>query len=146
MDLLRTCRFSPYRKGAGPVFTLTMRDSGEVDNRGVTRIAYRLTMLEPGKRRGVVLFDAADYSGSLMHADDSDDNVEGLMGFLTLRPGDTDSEYFESYTPEQRAFAEQHAESLSMAVHDRFCCPECGACLDSDGCCFSHGKQRRARR
>lgn len=123
-----------------------MRDSGELDDRGVTRIAYRLTMREPGAKASVVIFDAKDYCGSPMHADDSDQNVEGLMAFLTLRPGDTDDEYFESYTPEQHAFAEQHAESLSGEVSCRFQCPECGACLDSDGMCSSHGKQRRARR
>lgn len=119
-SLLRTVRFSPYRAGMGPRFTLTMRDSGELDSRGVTRIAYRLTMREPGARRSVVIFEGSDYSGSPMHADDSDDNVAGLMGFLTLRPGDTDAEYFESYTPEQRAYCDAHAESLSCEVMTRF--------------------------
>jgi hypothetical protein len=142
-SLLRTVRFSPYRRGAGPTFTLTMRDAGTTDNRGVTTIAYRLTMREPGASKSAVIFDAADYHGSPSHADDSDQNVEGLMGFLTLRPGDTDAEYFESYTDEQRAFADSHAESLSACVDWRFRCPECGSCLD-EGACRSHGKVRRA--
>lgn len=145
-SLLRVCRFTPYRRGMGPTFTLTMRDAGTTDSRGVTTIAYTLTMREPGSKRASVLFNAADYHGSPMHADDSDDNVRGLMGFLTLRPGDTDAEYFESYTPEQRAYCESYAESLSCEVDNRFACPECGACLDSDGRCHSHGKQRRTRR
>ena len=42
------------------------------------------------------------------------------MGFLTLRPGDTDPEYFENYTQEQKEFADQHAEALAVAVMDRF--------------------------
>lgn len=146
MSLLRVCRFTPYRRGMGPTFTLTMRDAGTTDSRGVTTIAYRLTMREPGAKRATVLFDAADYHGSPMHSDDSDDNVHGLMGFLTLRPGDTDAEYFEGYTAEQRAYCSAHAEALSCEVDSRFACPECGSCLDSGGCCFSHGKQRRARR
>lgn len=29
----------------------------------------------------------------------------GLLNFLTLKPGDTDSEYFDSYTPEQLEWA-----------------------------------------
>lgn len=143
MDLLRTVRFAPYRRGMGPTFTLTMRDAGTTDNRGVTTIAYKLTMREPGARKSTVIFDAADYHGSPMHADDSDANVEGLMGFLTLQPGDTDEGYFSSYTPEQLAFAKQHAESLSGEVAARFQCYDCGAALDSDKSCHSHGKRRR---
>lgn len=144
MSHLRTVRFTPYRRGMGPTFTLTMRDAGTTDTRGVTTIAYKLTMREPGAKQSVVVFDAADYHGSPMHSDDSNANVEGLMTFLTLRPGDTDDEYFESYTPEQRAFCEQHAESLLGEVSARFQCPECGAALDDNGACHSHGKQRRA--
>jgi predicted RNA-binding Zn-ribbon protein involved in translation (DUF1610 family) len=140
---LRTVRFSPYRRGAGPTFTLTMRDAGTTDNRGVTTIAYRLTMREPGASKSAVIFDAADYHGSPGHGDDSDQNVEGLMGFLTLRPGDTDEEYFASYTPEQLAFAASHAEALSGEVSFRFQCPDCGSALE-DGACHSHGKVRRA--
>lgn len=137
---LRTVRFQPYMRGKGPTFTLTMRDAGTTDSRGVTTIAYKLTMREPGARKSTVIFDAADYHGSPAHADDSDANVEGLMGFLTLRPGDTDPEYFESYTPAQRAYCEQWAESLSLEVSARFQCPECGSALDDRGSCSRHGK------
>lgn len=118
LDLLRDCRFRPYRVGVGPTFRLQMWDARSTDNRGVTTIRYRLTMTEGGKR--TVLFDAADYHGSPSHADDSDANVAGLMGFLTLRPGDTDQEYFDSYTPEQLAYAGSHAESLSFECMSRF--------------------------
>lgn len=118
LDLLRDCRFSPYRKGMGPTFRLQMWDARTRDHRGVTCIRYRLTMLENGVR--TVLFDAADYHGSPSHADDSDANVAGLMGFLTLRPGDTDAEYFDSYTAVQLDYAGSHAETLSCCVIDRF--------------------------
>ena len=118
MDLLRTFRFSPYRKGMGPTFTLRMYDTGRCDNRGSVTIAYKLSMHENGKT--TVVFDAADYHGSPMDACDSDANARGLMGFLTCRPGDTDAEYFASYTPEQLAYADAHAEALSCCVLDRF--------------------------
>lgn len=117
-DLLRICRFQPYRKGMGPTFTLRMWDDGTRDERGVTTIRYRLSMSENGKR--TVLFEAADYHGSPCCADDSNENVAGLMSFLTLRPGDTDPEYFESYTPEQLAYANSHAETLSCECLNRF--------------------------
>jgi hypothetical protein len=54
---------------------------------------------------GAVLFAGEDFRPSPMHADDSDATLRGLLGFLTLRPGDTDREYFADYTPAQRAFA-----------------------------------------
>lgn len=45
---------------------------------------------------------------------DSDRALRGLLSFLLLKPGDTDSEHFDRYTPEQRAFAE------SSAIDDLF--------------------------
>jgi hypothetical protein len=51
---------------------------------------------------------------------DSDDAVKSVMGWLTLRPGDTDSDYFADYTAEQMAFCEQHAETLGCEVMARY--------------------------
>ncbi len=61
------------------------------------------------------------------------------MGFLTLRPGDTDPDYFEDYTPEQHAYCDAHAEALSCEVSARFTCAECGRCLEDGEACPSHG-------
>lgn len=105
-DLLRRCYFRPYLKGRGPTFRLDLGATNGTDWRGQTRLEYRLL------QDGVEVFAGSDFSGSPMHADDSDDTVRCLMGFLTLRPGDTDSEYFENYTPEQLAFCDAHAEAL----------------------------------
>lgn len=138
-DWFRTVRFAPYRKGL-PTFTLRMAWTGHCDSAGRCCIAYRLT----SQRR--VIFEGDDYAAHL-HSDESletdDTLVEGLMGFLTLRPGDTDAEYFEKYTPEQLAFAAEHAESLSCEVACRFQCPECGGALRR-GACSSHGKVKAA--
>lgn len=41
-----------------------------------------------------------------------------LLGFLALRPGDTDEEYFESYTPRQREWCEERTEDLRLIVFD----------------------------
>jgi hypothetical protein len=70
-------------------------------------IGYRLT-----GPQGVV-FEGSDFSPSPMDAIDSDAALRGILGFLTLRPGDTDPEYFEDYTPAQLAFCETDAEALS---------------------------------
>jgi hypothetical protein len=96
----------------GPTFTLKTYDTGRVDRRGVTTIGYRLTRHEKGECK--LLFEGADFNGSPMHAIDSDETMAALMGFLTLRPGDTDAEYFEKYTPEQLAWAQSEAEYLGF--------------------------------
>ena len=46
--------------------------------------------------------------------------VAAIMGFLTLRPGDTDRDYFDSYTAEQIEFRDTHAETLACEVYSRF--------------------------
>lgn len=67
----------------------------------------------------VVIFDGIDFStGS---TDTYGGAARGVLGFLTLRPGDADSEYFAGYTAEQVAWRDEHAEDLagfSMAPGD----------------------------
>jgi hypothetical protein len=63
---------------------------------------------------GTVLFEAEDCGVAPSHPIDSDDALRGLLGFLTLKPGDTDAEYFAEYTPEQHEFAENEAEALQL--------------------------------
>jgi len=61
------------------------------------------------------IFVGEDCGVSPMHAIDSDDALRGLLGFLTLRRGDTDPDYFANYTPRQIAFAESSdCEFLTM--------------------------------
>lgn len=117
-DKLRRVTLRPYRTGHGPYFVLNMWATGGRDWRGQTTIAYRLAQHDRVGRR--VLFEAADFHGSPMDADDSDATVAALLGFLTLRPGDTDREYFDDYTEEQRAFADTHAEALGCYADWRF--------------------------
>lgn len=121
-QILRRCRFAPYRKGMGPTFSLVMWDTMDYRGDGIFakhRLGYRLTMHEPGKAP-VVLFTGEDFGASPCHAIDADETVCGLMGFLTLRPGDTDREYFEEYTETQKDYCDCFAESLSCEVSCRF--------------------------
>jgi len=66
--------------------------------------------------RDVLVFEGSDFGCAPMHAIDSDRTIGALLSFLSLKPGDTDAEYFESYTPEQMAFAEAEGENLSCYV------------------------------
>jgi hypothetical protein len=111
-DKMRTVRFHPYRKGCGPTFTLNLFYLGH------DRIGYELRMRENGISS--LLFSGSDFRPSPMHSVDGDDAVKSLMGFLTLRPGDTDADYFADYTEEQMAFCQQHGEYLSFEVLQRF--------------------------
>ena len=118
-DRLRVVKLRPYRPGLGPIWTLTLWDTHRVDRLGKSILRYRLTENCPidGK---TVLFEGEDFACSPMHAVDSDYAVAAVLGFLTLRPGDTDAEYFESYTPRQLEFCAQHAEYLQSYITDRF--------------------------
>jgi hypothetical protein len=52
------------------------------------------------------------------------DGVEArelVMSLVAMKPGDTDSEYFEYYTPEQLEFAEAYGEEIGMVREFRFC-------------------------
>ena len=108
-DRLRLVRFRPYKDG--PTFSLETYALQD-------RIGYALRQHERGITS--ILFEGDDFRPSPLHAWDSDATIEALLGFLTLRPGDTDAEYFARYTPAQRAFCEQHAESLWLAASERF--------------------------
>ena len=118
-DILRYVHFQPYLKGKGPTFTLLTWDCRRYHRNGPQwQVGYRLTMRENGKSK--IIFCGEDIGCSPLYAIDSDACVKSIMSFLTLRPGGTDREYFENYTPEQLEYCEQHAEALDCAVHDRF--------------------------
>lgn len=89
-------------------FRLRTWDTYETDGRGVTIIAYELRD-ETAERP---IFIGADFAGSPLHADDSDESLRSVLGFLSLRPGDVEAEFFDGYTAEQLAFAERHGEEV----------------------------------
>jgi hypothetical protein len=89
-DLIRVWR----REG----FTLKLWDTHRQDRYGKPILAYKL--FDDGR----LIFKGEDFHGSPLHAIDSLDTVEALFAFLTLRPGDTDPEYFANYSPRQMAW------------------------------------------
>lgn len=115
-EMMRRITFRPYT--SGPSFTLTTWDTGRSGYGGKWLVGYKLTMRQGGK--STVLFQGEDFGSSPMHAIDSDETCRGIMAFLTLRPGDTDADYFEDYTQQQLDYCSEHAEALDSAVRDRF--------------------------
>jgi hypothetical protein len=99
---------------SGGSYLLTTWDSGRLDGRGCTVIGYRFEQKLPVEK---MLFEAEDFCHSPLDADDSDESLWALLGFLTLRKGDTDSEYFQTYNEDQLAWSESSdCEELSGVV------------------------------
>lgn len=82
--------------------------------------AYRKTRVRYSFEEGdgTVIFEGNDFWCSPVVAIDSDAAVRSLLCFLTLRPGDTDRDYFAAYTPRQWAFVEADAEALAMHAYE----------------------------
>lgn len=51
---------------------------------------------------------------------------ELVVSTLSIKPGDTDSDYFDSYTADQLRWVEANREELDMLKQDRYCDPETG--------------------
>jgi hypothetical protein len=114
-DPMRTIRLRPYRDPAAARFTLRLYDTGRTGSDGKYVVRYTLTqhLGKPGHATSTVIFDESRFRCSPLNAIDSDACVAAILGFVTLRPGDTDAEYFADYTDQQREFAAEHAESLA---------------------------------
>ena len=102
----------PLRVWQSGRFHLALSDTGRRDWRGQTRLAY---VFRDGDR---VVFEGADFAGSPLHADDSDATVAALLSFLALRPGDTDREFFDGYSPEQLDWAQANGEELALLASE----------------------------
>ena len=104
-DLLRDVDLDGYR--------LRLWDTNDCDRLGRSRLRYELR--SPANE---VIFAGADFAASPLYSIDNDETVKALLGFLTLRPGDTDAEYFANYTERQLDFADTDAEALSLWTLD----------------------------
>lgn len=98
------------------MFTLHLYDVHNSDDAGRWGVGF---VFKEGRR---VVFSAltSETAAYGHHTVDGDDAVKNVMGWITLKPGDTDDEFFAKYTPEQLAFVRAHAEILSCEVMDRF--------------------------
>jgi hypothetical protein len=121
-----------YKQGGkiGPIPT-----EDEVSEYNILRVVklldrYYLVLWDTGNHEGnhsyvgyrfmagnKILFQGEDLGIPGHEAIDSDDTIRDLIGWLTLKPGDTDEEYFEKYTPEQLAFAESDD---AQEIQDRY--------------------------
>ena len=95
-----------------PSIQVTLEFSHWKDGRSYSQY----TLLDEGK----VIFEGKDFSPPPSLCWNTEESVIALLGFLTLQEGDTDQEYFDSYTQDQLDWAAHsfHAESLRIIVHD----------------------------
>jgi hypothetical protein len=113
-QILRRITFRPYSDKRAPAFRLVVWDTYR-HHHGKPTLGYRLAYLG-----GATIFQGEDFCCSPMYSIDGRATICTIMGFLCLRPRDTDAGYFDDYTPEQHAFAEEHAEAISACVEARF--------------------------
>ncbi len=110
-------------------FVLTLRSGSyilEVDdpcvNRhdGKAKVAYRFERVtDDGQTGKDVIFDNDDVGCSPMHEPESDESVRAIIGFLSLRKGDTDAEFFDAYTPRHLKWRDEgDPEQLSLYACD----------------------------
>ena len=81
------------------------------------------------RQDGAVIFPR----GSLWCGIPSHQSIDGIdakelvLSLVGMKPGDTDRDYFDSYTADQLAWAEEFGEALSCEREARYCDPETGS-------------------
>jgi len=83
--------------------------------------AGRIKLTCEVKHGSDVIFPAGQLYCALHAASDSIEAKELVMSLVAMRPGDTDADYFEGYTPEQLAWVTEHGEALDMERQTRYC-------------------------
>lgn len=79
------------------------------------------------RQGGRVVFPRGSLWGAVSHV--AGQSVDGpwarelAIGCAAMKPGDTDSDYFADYTPEQLEWAGANGEYLSIVAEERY--PEC---------------------
>lgn len=106
-------RLSWLRTETWGCYRLDLWDTGLVDREGKNQLAYRLSLLNERTDVWEVIFAGEEFYPGVGTPIDSDRALAGVAGFCSLRPGDTDPEYFERYTSRQLEFAEERGEELA---------------------------------
>lgn len=99
-------------------YELRLYDAG-TDDEGREVLRYVFHDLGWSEQSGRRLFVGGDYRPSPMHSVDGRESIAGLLGFLSLREGDTDRDYFDGYDERQLAWRDsERSELLQLIVHE----------------------------
>ncbi len=96
-------------------FTLQLYDTEQVDRLGKSVLAYELF---DENYEGDPVFQRADFHCSPLHHPASDATVADLLGFLSQRPRQTNSERFADYTAEQCRWCEERSADLALVAEE----------------------------
>lgn len=108
MDIAALELIKTWTDPDGQGFVLQIFDTRSTDHLGKSRLAYRFL------HNDKLIFEGDDFCASPMNSIDGLQTVAALLSFLSLQDGDTDEEYFDSYTPEQIEWRDAYAEDLSL--------------------------------
>lgn len=119
-DLLFTLRVRPYLEGK----TIIIRAyyAGVRHGRDTIEVEVR--------QGGEIIFPRGSLRCGLgaSHSVDGIPARELVMTLVAMAPGDTDAEYFASYTPAQIEWARSNGEVIGGEREYRYCHPDTGAC------------------
>jgi hypothetical protein len=82
-------------------YTLTLEETNRRDT--YNHIMVKYSFISP---QDEAIFSGEDFGASPLHDAEGIESAKSLLGFLTLKKGDTDEDYFENYTPRQLEFSE----------------------------------------
>ena len=95
-------------------YKLSLQSTCIRDEYDHTKVKY--TFKSPNNE---ILFEGNDFGCPSQIKPESKESAIQLLGFLTLKPGDTDSDYFDNYTEAQLNFCNSSdCEELSSLVYD----------------------------
>ncbi|WP_084965911.1 hypothetical protein [Thermoactinospora rubra] len=132
LELPQGWRISSRLLAAWPIdndHQLELWPAGRTDD-GRIRWRYRLS------RKNRTIFAGSEIAsavGAVLTSAELIRAARTVLSFLTLREGDTDAEYFASYTRAQIAWRDEFAEELSLYAMDNLC-GYCGGEHLSPGC------------
>jgi hypothetical protein len=97
-----------------PEFRLELYDTGKP----IPDVPMRTYLGYKFYHKGTLVFEGEEFKPSPLHTDDGDQSVGALLAWLSLAPGDTHREYFDSYTPAQLDFAKSYGEELGLHARE----------------------------
>lgn len=106
------------------MLAVTAWDANHCDSTGHNRIDVqaRLCWTENGKRRTRTIFKRGQTwcATAAGHSVDGDTAKELVLSLLAMKPGDTDADYFASYTAEQLDFARTYGDDIRCEAMHRY--------------------------
>jgi hypothetical protein len=150
MDLLFTLRVPSMRTDREHTITIQAFDAYKTGPHGHSQIDVRVLFTAKGGKPVEIFPRGATYCGMPCGSSiDGDEAKELVCSLIAMKPGDTDREFFDSYTPEQLSFVKEYGEELSQYC-ERWRCSECGAVTGrskdrwTGKRCAHHRKERAA--